>query len=95
MTGDASLWNHRAKFGFASDWIEALINYLEDEGEYVSAEPADQSFRDEYDRVFYEVMTTGKADYLITGNRGHFPKDDRIRNPRDFLIEYESRKNGK
>jgi putative PIN family toxin of toxin-antitoxin system len=86
---------HRAKFGFDSDWIEALIDYLQDEGEYVSAEPTNQPLRDEYDRVFCEVMITGEADYLITGNSSHFPRDDRIRNPRGFLTEYEKRKKGK
>lgn len=85
----------RAEFGFDSDSIEALVEYLEDEGEHIYAEPTDQAFRDEYDRMFYEVMITGQAEYLITGNGSHFPKDDRIRNPREFLTDYERRKNAK
>ena len=80
---------HRARFGFDPDWIEALVDYLKDAGEYISAMPTNLPFRDKYDRVFYEVMATGKADYLITGNSNHFPKDDGIRNPREFLTEYE------
>ena len=80
---------HRAKFGFDSDRIDALIDYLQAEGDYISAEPTTHPFRDEYDRIFYEVMITGEADYLITGNSSHFPKEDRIKNPREFLTEYE------
>jgi len=86
---------HRTKFGFNSDWIEALIDYFKDEGEYISAEPTNQPFRDDDDQAFYEVMTTGEADYLITGNGSHFPKDDRIRNPREFVAEYEKRNEDK
>ena len=81
----------RAKFGFDSDWIDALIDYVQDEGEYISAEPTEQPFQDDFDRVFYEVMTTGGADYLITGNGSHFPKDVRIINPREFVTKYEKR----
>jgi putative PIN family toxin of toxin-antitoxin system len=86
---------HRAKFGFNSDWIEALIDFLKNEGEYISAEPTKQRFRDDCDRAFYEVMDTGEADYLITGNGNHFPKDDRIRNPREFVTEYDRSNKGK
>ena len=82
---------HRTKLGFNSERIEALIDYLQDEGEYISAEPTNQPFRDDDDRAFYEVMTTGQADYLITGNGSHFPEDDRIRIPRQFVTEYKKR----
>ena len=46
----------------------------------------------EGDRAFYEVMITGEAQYLITGNSSHFPKNDkRIKSPREFVNEYERR----
>jgi putative PIN family toxin of toxin-antitoxin system len=82
---------HRVKFGFDSGWIDALIDYVQDEGEYISAEPTEQLFQDDFDRAFYEVMITGWADYLITGNGSHFPKDGRIINPREFVTKYEKR----
>ena len=82
---------HRGKFGFNSDLIETLIDYFQDEGERISAEPTNQRFPDEDDRAFYEVMATGEADYLITGNGNHFPEDDRIRNPREFVTAYQKR----
>ena len=78
---------HREKFSFESDRIEALIAFLQDEGEYISAEPTKQRFQDDFDRAFYEVMTTGEADFLITGNVVHFPKEDRIINPREFVMK--------
>jgi len=82
---------HREKFGFRTEWIEALIDNLHDEGEYISAEPTEKQFKDEDDRAFYEVAVAGNADNLITGNGSHFPEDDRIKNPREFLTEYEKR----
>ena len=30
---------------------------------------------DEDDKKFYEVAVTGEADYLITGNKKHYPKE--------------------
>ena len=76
---------HREKFGFNSELVEGLIDYVKEEGEYISAEPANIEFRDEYDRMFYEVMTSGKAEYLVTGNSNHFPKYNKIMKPREFL----------
>ena len=78
----------REKFGFDTDRIEALIVFLQDEGEYVSAEPVKQQFPDSFDRAFYEVMISGEADFLITGNADYFPKEDRIINPRDFVMRW-------
>ena len=82
---------HRKKFGFNPESIEALIDYLQDEGEYISAEPTSMKFKDDDDRSFYEVMITGEADYLISGNLSHFPEDKNFKSPREFLTKYENR----
>ena len=80
---------HRDKFSFSTDSIDALIGFFLAEGEYVAAEPSGVAFNDDDDRMFYEVMVTGEADYLVTGNRVHFPKDPKIMSPRELLKEIE------
>jgi len=85
----------REKFCFNWESIEALIDYLQDEGEYISAEPTNKQFEDDDDRAFYEVMITGEADYLISGNLRHFPENNKIMDPREFVTEYKKRKKEK
>ncbi len=79
---------HREKFGFHAESVDAIISFFAAEGKFVTAEPAGVVFVDDGDRKFYEVMVSGGADYLVTGNRKHFPKDRRIINPADFLKLY-------
>ena len=76
---------HREKFDFKDEWINPLLDFLRSEGEYISAEPSSVLFSDEEDKKFYEVATSGSADYLITGNLRHFPNDDIIVSPGDFI----------
>jgi len=82
---------HREKFGFRPESVDSFIEYVRDDGEYVSAEPTAKTFTDEDDKAFYEVAESGDAQYLITGNKGHFPTDTRIKSPREFLTEYEKK----
>ena len=82
---------HREKFDFRPEFVDSLIEYVRDDGEYVSAEPTAVAFTDEDDKAFYEVADSGDAQYLITGNKGHFPADTRIKSPREFLTEYEKK----
>ena len=79
---------HREKFGFDTPSVDALIRFFLSEGEFIAAEPTAIDFKDEDDRVFYEVMTFGKADFLITGNQAHFPMHTQIVTPSDFLKVY-------
>jgi uncharacterized protein len=76
---------HREKFGFDTASVDALISFFQSEGEFIAAEPSTIKFKDEDDRVFYEVMTSGQADHIITGNLAHFPKNQQIVSPSDFL----------
>ena len=46
---------------------------------------------DEDDRIFYDTAKTAKA-YLITGNKKHYPQENFIFTPADFL-EYISVRN--
>jgi len=75
----------REKFGFTDDLILPLIDYIKNECVYVNAEPVFLKLVDEDDKKFYEVFKSGKADYLVTGNLTHFPKERFIISPIDFL----------
>ena len=75
----------RDKFGFKRDIIDPLIDYIKNDCIYVMSNPILESFNDEDDKKFYEVTLSGNADYLITGNIKHFPKDQIIVTPREFL----------
>lgn len=75
----------RDKFGFGEELINPLLEYAESSGEGVVAGGVNNKFRDEDDRKFYEVAKSGGADYLITGNKVHFPKDEIVVNPTEFL----------
>jgi predicted nucleic acid-binding protein len=75
----------RKDFGFNPEIINDMIDYFKAEGEFVNSEYLDIKFIDETDKKFYEVHKFGEAQYLITGNIKHFPKEDSIIIPKDFL----------
>lgn len=78
----------REKFGFNAGSADALISFFLSEGEFIAADPVAIKFKDEDDRMFCEVMTSGRADFLVTGNLSHFPKDKKKVSPADFLERY-------
>jgi len=78
----------RKEFAFNVEIINDLMNFLKHEGDFVNAEPLNLKFNDEADKKFYEVYKTGEAHYLITGNRKHFPDDDAILIPKNFIEVY-------
>ena len=78
----------RDKFGFSLDLIYPVIDFIKNEGVYVTAEPVSLTFKDEYDKKFYEVLKSGEGDYLITGNLRHYPKDKAIISPAQFIEIY-------
>jgi uncharacterized protein len=75
----------RNEFGFSKEIINDLINYFKHDGEFVNSEYIKRKFPDEADKKFYEVYKSGEAEYLITGNVKHFPKEDSIITPKDFI----------
>ncbi len=87
---------HRPKFGFDSENISALIEYLEWFGTSVVALPLPVSLPDPDDAPFLEVARTAGADCLVTGNTRHFPKKYRsgvqVVSPAEFLDVYASNK---
>jgi len=62
----------RPRFGFRSDNVEVLIDFIVSEGETVTSVPLALSLPDRDDLPFLEVAVAGKADALVTGNGGHF-----------------------
>ena len=75
----------RKEFGFDSETIQSLINYVRMEGEYINADLSGEHFTDEADKKFYEVYLSSEAQYLITGNGKHFPQENTIIAPRELL----------
>ena len=83
-------WNvlHRPKFGFVSVQINQLIDIFMKTGMVININrPSAVSMIDEEDRKFYDVAKTSHA-YLITGNIKHYPKENLIVTPANFLKEY-------
>jgi putative PIN family toxin of toxin-antitoxin system len=78
----------RPKFKFKDEWINPLLDFIRMEGEFILPEPCSIEFLDTDDIVFYEIAKSGKAIYLVTGNIKHFPKDEIIKTPKEFLEEY-------
>lgn len=76
---------HRPKFRFDSQYVEAILDYLEHASEKVTAVPTDAVVSDPDDVPFYEVAIAGDADYLVTGNLRHFPEKPYIVAPATFV----------
>jgi putative PIN family toxin of toxin-antitoxin system len=78
----------RKNFGFTEEIINDLIDYFRNDGEFIYSEYTNVTFSDDTDKKFYEVFKSGEAEYLITGNIKHFPKENGIIIPGDFLAKY-------
>jgi putative PIN family toxin of toxin-antitoxin system len=78
----------RKEFNFNPEIVNDLIDYLKHEGEFINADHLNVKFSDETDKKFYEVYKYGDAQYLITGNIKHFPKENTITTPKSFIEKY-------
>ena len=79
---------NRKKFNFTQIMIDGLLNSLIKSGKYYTNDKIDIDFIDESDKKFYEVYYSFKKEnqaFLITGNKKHFPNEDNIVSPREFL----------
>jgi len=65
--------------------IGPIIDFIKKEAFFCPSTSVAKPFVDEGNKKFYEVFISSGADYLITGNLKHFPKDNRIVSPREFL----------
>jgi putative PIN family toxin of toxin-antitoxin system len=75
----------RPKFRFPIDYIQSLLEFLEYESTYIIAGPSSALVTDSDDIPFYEVAISGRADYLVTGNDKHFPPEQLIVSPHEFV----------
>ncbi|MBN1534485.1 MAG: putative toxin-antitoxin system toxin component, PIN family [Spirochaetes bacterium] len=80
----------RDKFKLDPDAVDTLVIHIEDLGERVDAKPRAVAIHDPDDLMFYEVLESSGADFLVTGNTKHFEqvKDKRIVTPAVFMGKY-------
>jgi len=76
---------YKEKFKFNKEQLGIIIDYIEKKGEYKIAIPQNIKLEDEDDKNFYDLFKSTDVNYLITGNKKHFPHEKGIINPREFL----------
>jgi putative PIN family toxin of toxin-antitoxin system len=76
---------NRKKFRFDPGAIADLLSFIRHESEHIVANPAAKTTGDPDDQVFYDISVSGHADYLVTGNTAHFPEENWIVTPRQFI----------
>lgn len=85
----------RPSFPFSPDEIAALTAQIEATGVLSSPAPLAERLPDPDDEAFLEVAIAAHAEFLVTGNGGHFPPDRRcgvrVVSPRDFIDAERSR----
>jgi putative PIN family toxin of toxin-antitoxin system len=85
----------RPKFGFDEDAVAALLDYVEYRGLMVASSPLLEALPDTDDEPFLEIALACGAEYLITGNRVHFPESlcrgADIVTPAEFVAAYRER----
>ena len=83
---------NRPKFQFDKDQIDSLIDYIRKNGQAVSPGPLNRNLPDPDDAPFLEVAIEGKTEYLVTGNKVHYPKKFRegikVLSPTEFINIY-------
>jgi uncharacterized protein len=64
----------RPKFAFPADEIAALLAMFGQRGELIVTKPSAAVSVDPGDTKFLQCAETAQADYLVTGNKRHFPE---------------------
>ena len=67
---------HRPKFAFDAVEVDILMAGLEDAGLWLPIAPVNLVLDDPDDVVFLEVALGARAEFLVTGNRRHFPDSE-------------------
>ena len=75
----------RKKFDFPMHAIDALIDFTKASAHFITAAPISIKLPDDDNRPFYEVAISGDADYLVTGNKSHFPRKPIVVTPKQLL----------
>jgi len=64
----------RPKFGFSPDEIGALLAMFRSQGELVVPKASTAVSVGPGDTKFLQCAETAQADYIVTGNKRHFPE---------------------
>jgi putative PIN family toxin of toxin-antitoxin system len=75
----------KSKFNFDAILVDAFLDFIKENGEYIIAEPQKIQFADKDDKIFYDVYKSSDAKYIITGNKKHFPREKNIVTPREYI----------
>jgi len=85
-----------SKFQFDKDQIDSLIDYIKKNGQAVPTSPLKKRIPDPDDVPFLEVAIGGEAEYLVTGNKVHYPRQFRkgikALSPTEFINFYRKKK---
>jgi len=74
----------RPQFGISPQIQEEIMEAINAEGKELKPIPSDITFIDESDRIFYDTAQEAGA-ILITGNKKHYPDENFIMTPVEFL----------
>ena len=80
----------RPAFHLPSTSVAQLLHYLRTEALVVAPRMEISASPHEGDNRFLESAEAAKADFLVTGNKRHFPKEwkgTKVVNAREFLLE--------
>ena len=67
----------RPKFAFPPDEIAAMLAMCRSTGELFHPEGPEPALSDPDDRKFLHCAEVAKAEYIVTGNKRHFPQNAR------------------
>lgn len=76
----------RPKFCFTHDERTVVLDMLENVGQHITAPPLSLKLPDLDDQPFAEVAIEAMCDFLVTGNRKHFPPRVLGRSSSDLLV---------
>jgi putative PIN family toxin of toxin-antitoxin system len=65
----------RPEFGLDEADVAAFLDYVAHRAHVVAALPLGARLPDPDDEPFLEIASACEAEYLVTGNRAHFPAD--------------------
>lgn len=68
----------RPRFGFPAEEVSALLDLFRRRGELLDPPPIAGVSPDPGDDKFIACAAAGKADFLVTGNKQHFPQSQDI-----------------
>ena len=64
----------RPRFGFPAGDVDALLDSLRERGKLLDPAPIDAVSPDPADDKFIACALSANADFLVTGNKRHFPQ---------------------